>query len=116
VRVDGGGPLIFLKDAQIGGGSVRGWMEFMEDYASKLEEAKDRKRAMAQVVVPEISSHRRPEEPEQRICCVLTAILPFDIMSKVLAGERRQYTTHELIWDPNLNEHRMVERTDPHGL
>jgi predicted Zn-dependent protease len=116
VRVDGAGPLLYLKEAQIGGGSVRGWMEFMEDYASKLEEAKNRKRAMKQVVVPEISSHRRPEEPEQRICCVLTAILPFGIMSKVLAGERRQNTTHELIWDPNLNEHRLVERTDPHGL
>lgn len=116
VPVDGGGPLVFLKEAQIGGGSFRAWSEFVGDYARQTEEVAVGKRAPDQVMVREIEDLRKPEEPQPQIACVLTSYLPFDIMRRVIIGEGRERTTHQIIWDTNKEQYRLVERRDPHGL
>jgi hypothetical protein len=114
VPVDGGGPLMFLKETQVGGGSYRSWTQIVEEYAHQLEEVQTRKRATHQVVIPEIEEFRKPDEPAMQICLV-TEVLPFDLFRRVITGEKT-YPTHEFVWNEKEERHQLTERRDRHVL
>lgn len=115
VPVDGGGPIVFLKEAQIGGGSIRHWSEIVADYANQLEEVKIGKRSHEQIILPEVENLRLPGEPTPHIC-LSTVVLPFETMARIVTGERRLYATHEVIYDPVKERYRVVAREDRHAL
>lgn len=114
VPVDGGGPIIYLKDAQVGGGSTRPWSKLVEDYDRQLEDVQKGKISRHQVVLPEVDALRNAEGPIPHVC-LLTEFLPFQILTKIIMGERT-FPTHEVMWSPGEETYRVVERRDRHGL
>jgi predicted Zn-dependent protease len=115
VPVDGGGPLIFIEHAQLAGGTFRTWFKIVEEFAQQIEEVKVGKRSRDQLYVREIAeASGTPGRPHPNVC-LSTTFLPFPFFTSIITGKGRQHPTHDLVWDEEAKEYRVVERGDPYG-
>ncbi|MBI4836899.1 MAG: TldD/PmbA family protein [Candidatus Portnoybacteria bacterium] len=106
VPVDGGGPLVYLESAQIGGGSgpFHAWSELVKEYCRQSREVKEGKRPEESVYFPEIAEVVGPEENHYNICLV-SEILPDDELKAWIMGTKN-YSSHE------ITNGEIVERND----
>jgi len=89
VPVEGGGPLLYLENAKLAGGSspARSWTELVKDYNRQHQQALQGKRSHESVYLPEIGEEVGAESSQARVCLVTVAMKVEDECDFVL-GKR----------------------------
>ena len=89
VPVEGGGPLLYIENAKLAGGSApaRAWTELVEDYNRQHRQAVEGKRSHESVYLPEIGEHVGAESSQAHVCLVTVAMKVEDEVDFVL-GKR----------------------------
>ena len=77
VPVEGGGPLLYIEDAKLAGGSaaaVRNWSELVAEYDKQHAQAAEGKRSPRSIYLPEIGEVVGKNANQARICLVTAAL------------------------------------------
>jgi len=89
VPVEGGGPLLYIENAKLAGGSApaRSWTELVQDYNRQHRQAVEGKRSRQSVYLPEVGEELGKDCPQSHVCLVTVAMKVEDEVDYVL-GKR----------------------------
>jgi len=93
VPVDGAGPLVYIETAYLGGGSMRPWLDVVEDYHKQRQEVAEGKRGKENIYIPEFSEVAG--EGSQNNICLVAAVLPNNDEADIVMG-KKNFSTHEI--------------------
>lgn len=91
VPVEGGGPLLYIENATLAGGSYpdRSWSELVRDYDRQHRQVLEGKRTPDSVYLPEIGEIVGKNTPQAKICLVTAAMPARDEIEYVLGTRDR---------------------------
>ncbi|MBI2953301.1 MAG: TldD/PmbA family protein [Chloroflexi bacterium] len=94
VPVEGGGPLLYIENATLAGGSYpdRSWSELVAEYDRQHRQVLDGKRMLDSVYLPEIGEVVGKNTSQAKVCLVTTAMPVRDEVAYVLgAGDHASF-------------------------
>ena len=104
VPVEGGGPLVYIEDAKLGGGRYRPWSELVEEYHRQHDQVLKGQRDEEGIYLPEFATEMG-EGISQAKVCLLTTTLPGRQEGDWIMGQRDRA-------DFILRDGELVERGD----
>jgi predicted Zn-dependent protease len=100
VPVEGGGPLLYIEDAKLAGGSPssesRGWSTLVEEYDRQHQQVLEGKRSRDSIYLPEIGEVLGTGDAQSRVCLVTVAMKVEDEVDIVMgSGDNARYVSRE---------------------
>ncbi|MBI4318864.1 MAG: TldD/PmbA family protein [Chloroflexi bacterium] len=91
VPVEGGGPLLYIEDAKLAGGSFpeRTWAELVAEYDKQHRQVLEGKRSPGSVYLPEVGEVVGKQTPQSKVCLVTVALPTKDELDLVLGVRDR---------------------------
>jgi TldD protein len=93
VPVEGGGPLLYIEDAKLGGISRIPWSELVAEYDKQHREVLDGMRTEDGIYFPEIAEIRGKETPQTQVCLVTAVMLVEDEVSLIMGKRDHSHFT-----------------------
>jgi len=94
VPVEGGGPLVYLENAKLGGGHYRSWSELVKEYVRQHDQVLKGQRTRDGVHLPEFAEEIDKKIPQAKVCLLTVAMPPDDEVDWITG--RREYSEFSL--------------------
>jgi hypothetical protein len=98
VPVEGGGPLLYIENAILAGGSYseRSWSQLVEDYEKQHRQVLQGKRQVDSVYMPEVGDVMGKNSSQAKVCLVTAAMPATDEIEYVLGtSDNAAYVSRE---------------------